>query len=102
LFASGGLSKLLERLERSGLVRRERATADRRVAVVCLTNRGRDVQGRALHAHLRNEEDVLASMIDADREAIADIVCRFLIALEDGDPRPHRSARAVIQAGTGS
>jgi DNA-binding MarR family transcriptional regulator len=102
LFTSGGLSKLLERLERSGLVRRERATADRRVTVVCLTERGRDLQERALHAHLRNEEGLLASLTDADRKAIADILRRLLAAFEDADPRPRRSARAVIRAGAGS
>jgi DNA-binding MarR family transcriptional regulator len=101
LFTSGGLSKLLERLERSGLVRREQATTDRRVTVVCLTDLGREVQDRALRAHLRNEEELLAPLTDADREAIAGILRRLLAAFEDADPRPRQSPRAVIRTGAG-
>jgi DNA-binding MarR family transcriptional regulator len=44
---SGTLSPLLRRLERAGLVRRERATSDERRVRISLTNRGRDLQERA-------------------------------------------------------
>ena len=44
---SGTLSPLLRRLERAGLVRRERATSDERRVMIHLTGRGRDLQERA-------------------------------------------------------
>ena len=44
---SGTLSPLLRRLERAGLVRRERATSDERRVTIHLTGRGRDLQERA-------------------------------------------------------
>jgi DNA-binding MarR family transcriptional regulator len=44
---SGTLSPLLRRLERAGLVRRERATSDERRVRIHLTGRGRDLQERA-------------------------------------------------------
>jgi len=44
---SGTLSPLLRRLERAGLVRRERATSDERRVAIHLTGRGRDLQERA-------------------------------------------------------
>jgi len=44
---SGTLSPLLRRLEHAGLVRRERATSDERRVTIRLTDRGRDLQGRA-------------------------------------------------------
>ena len=44
---SGTLSPLLRRLERAGLVRRERATSDERRVRIHLTGRGRVLQERA-------------------------------------------------------
>jgi DNA-binding MarR family transcriptional regulator len=44
---SGTLSPLLRRLERAGLIRRERATADERRVTIHLTVGGRDLQQRA-------------------------------------------------------
>ncbi len=44
---SGTLSPLLRRLERAGLVRRERATSDERRVAIHLTDRGHGLQERA-------------------------------------------------------
>ena len=44
---SGTLSPLLRRLERAGLVRRERATSDERRVTIHLTGRGHELQERA-------------------------------------------------------
>ena len=44
---SGTLSPLLRRLEKAGLVRRERSTQDERVVRVFVTDQGRDLEPRA-------------------------------------------------------
>jgi DNA-binding MarR family transcriptional regulator len=95
LFTSGGLSKLLERLERSGLVRRERGTHDRRVTVVCLTDAGRDVQERAILAHLKNEQELLAPLSQYERDVTAQALQSLLVALELADARRRPALRRV-------
>ena len=51
LFSSGGLTKLLERLESRGLVAREPDPDDGRGVLVSLTPAGMDLQDRAMRAH---------------------------------------------------
>lgn len=96
LFTSGGLSKLLERLERAGYIRRERDTRDRRVTVVCITESGREVQERAIRAHLENEEELLAPLAAADRQLIADVLQSLLVSLELADVRRRPTLRPVV------
>lgn len=98
LFTSGGLTKLLERLERAGLVSRERDEADRRVLLVCLTDAGRARQAEAMGAHLRNEEELLAPLAGEEREQLAELLRPLLVAFESaaGRARP-RSRRAPLR-----
>jgi DNA-binding MarR family transcriptional regulator len=95
LFTSGGLTKLLERLERSGLIRREPATDDRRVVLVCLTPAGRARQEAAMEAHLRNEEELLAPLSSGDRDALAGTLRRLLVGLERAEGRRRPLLRAI-------
>jgi DNA-binding MarR family transcriptional regulator len=95
LFTSGGLTKLLERLERSGLIRRESAQDDRRVVLVCLTEAGRARQEAAMLAHLANEETLLASLDPEDRDVLAGTLRRLLVGLEGAERRRRPSLRAI-------
>lgn len=52
---SGTLSPLLRRLERAGLIHRERGTTDERVVRVFLTDQGRALEPRAAAARARVE-----------------------------------------------
>jgi len=61
---SGGLTRLLDRLEAKGLVQRERAPHDRRVVQVALTDGGRTVAAR-LPALLAAAQDQLLQGFDA-------------------------------------
>ncbi len=65
--SSGGLSKLLDRMEQLGVVRRERGavSGDRRGVLVVLTDRGRD--------HLRMLTDSLAERLPETRAFLAEI-----------------------------
>src|SRR5579862_805849 len=51
LFSKSGLTRVIDRMEAAGLVRRERPPEDRRVVRVVLTQQGRDTlaQARAVH-----------------------------------------------------
>jgi DNA-binding MarR family transcriptional regulator len=48
-----GLTRMVDRLESSGLVERDRSEEDARVMLATLTDRGRDVLRRAARTHLR-------------------------------------------------
>jgi DNA-binding MarR family transcriptional regulator len=52
IMSRSGISRIVERLEKAGLVTREAAAEDRRGAYAVLTRKGRTEFGRALHAHV--------------------------------------------------
>ncbi|HZD00423.1 MAG TPA: MarR family transcriptional regulator [Actinomycetes bacterium] len=66
LLSKSGLSRLVDRMEEAGLVRRERCPSDRRGAFAVLTDEGRRVLGRAVPVHLRGIQEHFASHLDSD------------------------------------
>ena len=101
LFSSGGLTKLLERLETRGLVAREPDPNDGRGVLVSLTPAGKDLQDRAMRAHQVNEEELLTPLTREQREALNAILRDLLIAFEAsaGRMRPAAAPVAVSAAG---
>jgi DNA-binding MarR family transcriptional regulator len=102
LFSSGGLTKLLERLEARGLARREPDPNDGRGVLVCLTSEGKDLGERAMGAHRLNEEELLAPLNDSQRAALSDILRDLLVAFEAGvgrmRPVPHPARSQAVSA----
>lgn len=83
----GGTSKLADRIERAGLIRREPDPHDRRASRVALTPSGR----RALAAAVKTYEAELARILDAElskeeQRAMQDLVTRLLTATNAGAP----------------
>jgi DNA-binding MarR family transcriptional regulator len=81
----GGTSKLVDRIERAGLIRREPDPDDRRASRVALTPTGR----RKLAAAVRTYEAELESVLDAvlsrtEQEHLHHLVSRLLAATSDG------------------
>ena len=60
--SSGGMTKILKRLEEQGLVERSPDPRDGRGSVVSLTERGLDVQERVFNAFLSATQDLLAPL----------------------------------------
>ena len=79
-------SKLLERMERQGLVTRETDPSDRRRIVVGLTPRGREVAGPLIRAAREHEHAVLEPFGEANAAALV----RTLQRLIDRNARPSR------------
>jgi DNA-binding MarR family transcriptional regulator len=83
---SGTLSPLLRRLERAGLVRRERATSDERRVTIHLTGRGRDLQERAASI----PEAIAGFVVDdeagyeAMKAQLNDLAARIALSRADG------------------
>jgi DNA-binding MarR family transcriptional regulator len=94
LISSGGLTRVVERLEARKLVVRTPNESDGRAVVVRLTEQGRSLQEAAMRAHLINEEALLGPIDESDRHALADILRTLLIAFENsvGRIRPVRPA----------
>jgi DNA-binding MarR family transcriptional regulator len=82
----GGTSKLADRIERAGLIRREPDPDDRRASRVALTDSGR----RTLAAAVKTYEAELARILDPElseeeQRAMHDLVTRLLTATSDGE-----------------
>lgn len=84
LFSSGGLTKLLERLEARELVTREPDPNDGRGVLVCLTPSGKQLGEQAMTAHRVNEEQLLAPLSESERDALSAILRDLLVAFEAG------------------
>jgi DNA-binding MarR family transcriptional regulator len=85
MVTTGGMTKLLDRLEAQGLIRREPDARVRRGRLIVLTDDGRALVDRAVEAHLQNEQRLLAAFSKAEREDLAALLRQLLIAL---DARP--------------
>jgi DNA-binding MarR family transcriptional regulator len=81
LVTSGAITQRLDRLEQKGLITRERSEVDGRAVVVTLTEAGRTALDRALPDHLETERALLAGLSTADREQLAALLRRCLVAL---------------------
>ena len=85
--SSGGMTKILKRLEQRGLVLRADNPDDGRGSVISLTRRGLSVQDRAFNAFLLASQNLLAPLPAADREA-ADRGLRALLAAFESHSTP--------------
>jgi DNA-binding MarR family transcriptional regulator len=101
LFSSGGLTKLLERLESRGLVAREPDPNDGRGVLVSLTPAGMDLQEGAMRAHQVNEEELLTPLTSAQREQLNSILRELLIAFEASAGRMRPGAPPVAATAAG-
>jgi DNA-binding MarR family transcriptional regulator len=87
LLTSGGLTKLLERLERADLIVRRSDPDDGRVVRVVLTDAGRKLQQAAMEFDLPREERLLAPLDKEQREALAQLLQGLVSGLELIDTR---------------
>ena len=69
LLTAGGVTRLLDGLERDGLVAREECSSDRRVSYAVLTEAGRDKLREASKSHTRQIRELLGAPFDHDELA---------------------------------
>lgn len=78
LFTYSGMTRLVDRIERAGLVRRERVPGDRRGVSVALTPEGARAYEQALEKHKRDLEREFASRLTSEQHrAVADALKQF-------------------------
>ncbi|MGW2636679.1 MarR family winged helix-turn-helix transcriptional regulator [Streptomyces sp. NPDC001348] len=74
-FSSGGFTRLADRMEKEGLIRRAPDPGDRRAALAVLTDQGEEALNHALTAHVHQlRTHVTAALPADDREHLARIL----------------------------
>ena len=86
LLTAGGVTRLLDGLERQGFVAREDSSSDRRVSYAVLTKAGRDKLRTADRSHTRQIRELLGAHYDeAELIQLAALLDRLLDAGPVGD-----------------
>ena len=79
-FTSGGVTRLVDRMERAGLVGRRPCPTDRRVQYVALTDAGREMLERATEVHLRGIQEHMIGALEPEEVARLDAILAKLLA----------------------
>jgi DNA-binding MarR family transcriptional regulator len=87
LVTTGGVTLRVDRLEKSGLVERQRDADDRRVVYVCLTTTGLRVIDDAATAHFQNELVLLDGLNETDQRQLARLLRALESSIRDAENR---------------
>ncbi len=90
IHAAPGITRLLDKLEKAGLARRERASPDRRQVFCYITPKGLQVLEQ-LDEEMRRADDVAVGTLDESQQ-------RQLIKLLEGVRAVHRAGNAPIDS----
>lgn len=82
MITSGAMTSRLDRLERSGHIKRHPDPADRRGVLIKLTRAGEALARRALDAVFEAHEIVLAELSERDRATAAAVLRKILLTAE--------------------
>ena len=86
MMSSGGLTHRLDRLEKAGLIRREKSPQDGRSLLVVLTDAGVARAEAAFRADMANESAFLQALNMKEREALAGLLRKLIVGIENGPP----------------
>jgi DNA-binding MarR family transcriptional regulator len=98
LLSSGGISNVLNRLARSGLIERERDARDGRGSWVRLTQDGVETAEATMRAWVADQEVLYRNVTESQARAASDALRQVLLAIGDREPaEPHaRSKRESL------
>lgn len=78
--------RTLDRMERDGLVRRERNARDRRQINIFLTEKGQSLRDSLIPCAIAGNEAATRSFTDAEKQQVNDLLRRMIEALESDSP----------------
>jgi DNA-binding MarR family transcriptional regulator len=81
--STGGMTQILDRLEREGLVERSADPGDRRKVIVGLTKKGLSLTKRANKVYVERKSDLLAGLSADEFDRVDDAVRILLSVLSD-------------------
>lgn len=82
MITSGGLTHRLDRLQKAGLIRREKSPSDGRSFLVALTEAGMRRAEDAFRTDMANEAAFLRGMGARDRKALAMLLRKLIVGIE--------------------
>lgn len=82
MISSGGLTHRLDRLQKAGLIVRERSPSDGRSSVVGLTGKGIELAEAAFRVDMASEARYLEGLGKEDRATLAELLRKLLVSLE--------------------
>ena len=82
MISSGGLTHRLDRLEKAGLIRREKSPSDGRSVLVALTEAGTARAEAAFRADMANESRFLQALDPQERTALAGLLRKLIAGIE--------------------
>jgi len=82
LISSGGVTHLVDRLVRGGLVTRRPDAADRRCVLVYLTPAGWRIADRAMTLHATTERRLVSGLTAAERSQLAGLLRKLLLSVD--------------------
>lgn len=82
MITSGGLTPVLDHLERNGLVARAPNPADRRGRLVRLTSAGRKLVDKAMDVHTAAEHELVAALSLQEREQLTKLLRKVLLSVD--------------------
>ena len=95
MISSGGLTHRLDRLEKSGLIRRERSAEDKRSFEVALTDEGIRRAEAAFREDMKRELGHLDGLDQDERRALAGLLRKLAGSLERADEKGPAAADSV-------
>ena len=105
LLSRSGLTRLVDRLERDGLVRREPCDDDARGLFTVLTDAGRRRLREATPVHLHGvAEHAVGRLDDDEAAALADLLAKMIddeVDLRPSEPEPSRPGRGPVVSPAG-
>ena len=81
------MCRMIDRLERDGLVERRRDPGDRRSTRVHLTDAGREAAHRGVDDARALDEEIFGELSDDERATLADMLSRVLARLADASAK---------------
>jgi len=88
LVSTGGVTLRLDRLEKAGLITRERDPQDRRVVHARLTDEGLELTNAVVAEHFANEQRMLAGLTETERRQLARLLGKLERSLEQAETAP--------------
>ncbi|TBZ16867.1 MarR family winged helix-turn-helix transcriptional regulator [Rhizobium leguminosarum] len=87
MISSGGLTHRLDRLEKAGLIRREKSPRDGRSVLVALTEVGAALAEKAFRADMASEASFLQVLDGKERETLAALLRKLIAGIENEQAR---------------
>ncbi len=81
-FDHSTIAKSVRRLERAGLVRREKSQTDGRVTLVFLTGAGQELKGRTLQIWEELERKTVQGLTTEEQAQLVALACKIIPSLE--------------------